>query len=576
VGDRPTFEIGLTMAGAVSAGAYTAGVIDFLFEALDAIEDVRAGRSTAYLDAGLPKQKPIADPPHDVQIRTMSGTSAGSMATAIVATILGTRVPPVTSKRAATHSEPTQNPLYDAWVEDIHYDKLLSTSDIVNKQPVLSLLNSAPLNGIVKTTLGYAKRKDYLRPYVSDSVSIYFCVSNLRGVRYSLQLNVGRGVPSEHQMSMHADWLRFQWSKTASADASLAPGSLTKEWERLGQAALASGAFPVGLSAQTLSRDFDDYVNRKWFDVSTNKFCEFPPLDKRSEFPNGKYAFVNADGGVFNNEPLELCRLELAGADGRNPREPDKARRAVILIDPFPNLFKLEKSYDLEVHRALLPVIQSLFAAMISQARFKVDELALADNPNVASRYAIMPVRYDANDQAATHAIACGSLGGFGGFLSKTFRHHDFMLGRRNCQKFLADHFALPFDRAKDIKNPLFARWSDDLVKEFRIAPSPNDPPPQPDCLPIVPLLGKLASPDYTKMPPWPDDPYDLKRDELKDAIISRADAIKDSLVAQYKPSWALRAGIGAYWPFKKSGWVDRFAIQKIDADLKDFGIRFP
>jgi hypothetical protein len=29
------FEIGLVMAGAVSAGAYTAGVVDFLIQALD-------------------------------------------------------------------------------------------------------------------------------------------------------------------------------------------------------------------------------------------------------------------------------------------------------------------------------------------------------------------------------------------------------------------------------------------------------------------------------------------------------------------------------------------------------------
>jgi hypothetical protein len=28
--NRPSFEIGLTLAGAVSAGAYTAGVIDFV------------------------------------------------------------------------------------------------------------------------------------------------------------------------------------------------------------------------------------------------------------------------------------------------------------------------------------------------------------------------------------------------------------------------------------------------------------------------------------------------------------------------------------------------------------------
>jgi len=33
---KPKFEIGLVRAGAVSAGAYTAGVLDFLLQALDA------------------------------------------------------------------------------------------------------------------------------------------------------------------------------------------------------------------------------------------------------------------------------------------------------------------------------------------------------------------------------------------------------------------------------------------------------------------------------------------------------------------------------------------------------------
>ena len=33
-----SFEIGLAMAGAISAGAYSGGVLDFLIEALDAWE----------------------------------------------------------------------------------------------------------------------------------------------------------------------------------------------------------------------------------------------------------------------------------------------------------------------------------------------------------------------------------------------------------------------------------------------------------------------------------------------------------------------------------------------------------
>jgi len=579
--DRPTFEIGLTMAGAVSAGAYTAGVIDFLFEALDAIEDVRGGRSTEHLTAGLSGEKPVIEPPHKVQLRAMSGTSAGSMVTAIVATILGTRAPPVTAERTATQSGATGNPLYDAWVEEIHYDKLLSTSDLVEGKHVLSVLNSEPLEGIVKATLRYAEKSDYLRPYVADPVEIFFCVGNLRGVRYALDLNVGGEVPAEYQMSMHADRMEFRWSKAKMAEQpgaiALSPGATPKGWKTLGDTALASGAFPIGLSARALVRDFADYERRKWFNGYSGKSEEFPPLDKSENFEGGKYKFVNADGGVFNNEPLELCRTALAGEGGRNPREPDEATRAVILVDPFPNLFDLEKDYATDTHRELLDVAQNLFSAMISQARFKVDELALASAPNVASRYAIMPVRYDDRDRRQQHAIACGALGGFGGFLSKAFRHHDFMLGRRNCQRFLAAHFALPAGNAANNLNPLFAEWPDDLREKFKVK-GRNDPRYRFSGqlhLPIVPLLGKLASPQYTRMPPWPAAPHDLTRRDLQDKIIARADALKASLVAQYQPSSVLQAGISSYWWLKKKDWVDRFAIQRVKKDLDELGIRF-
>jgi hypothetical protein len=43
-------------------------------------------------------------------------------------------------------------------------------------------------------------------------------------------------------------------------------------------------------------------------------------------------------------------------------------------------------------------------------------------------------------------ALQCASLGAFGGFFERGFRAHDYALGRRNCQKFLRDHFILPVD----------------------------------------------------------------------------------------------------------------------------------
>src|SRR3954465_8870123 len=111
--DHPTLELGLVMAGAISAGAYTAGVLDFLIEALDAIEDVRAGGDTPPPGSSEADRKPIIDPPHQLRLTAMSGTSAGAMVTAIFTTLLGTRILPVGPDRRLTDSSRTDNPLYD-------------------------------------------------------------------------------------------------------------------------------------------------------------------------------------------------------------------------------------------------------------------------------------------------------------------------------------------------------------------------------------------------------------------------------------------------------------------------------
>ncbi|SAL85170.1 hypothetical protein AWB68_07588 [Caballeronia choica] len=76
-----TFEIGIVLAGAISAGAYSSGVVDFLIEALDAWEAAKeAERKT-----GRP-QNEWSVPPHDVVLRVFAGASA------VPARIVWTRV----------------------------------------------------------------------------------------------------------------------------------------------------------------------------------------------------------------------------------------------------------------------------------------------------------------------------------------------------------------------------------------------------------------------------------------------------------------------------------------------------
>lgn len=61
---RPTFEIAFVLAGAISAGCYSAGVTDFMIEALD--------------DYYAERDKPRWDGPmHDVRVPVLAGASAG-------------------------------------------------------------------------------------------------------------------------------------------------------------------------------------------------------------------------------------------------------------------------------------------------------------------------------------------------------------------------------------------------------------------------------------------------------------------------------------------------------------------
>ena len=64
-----TFQIGLALSGAISAGAYTAGVLDYLFQALNAWEQAK-------------KKDPRA-PQHQVNLQVVTGASAGAITGAL-------------------------------------------------------------------------------------------------------------------------------------------------------------------------------------------------------------------------------------------------------------------------------------------------------------------------------------------------------------------------------------------------------------------------------------------------------------------------------------------------------------
>src|SRR5215470_8826984 len=112
--DAKPFLIGINMAGAVSAGAYTAGVLDFLIEALDGWYAAKAAR------------QPV--PAHNVSIEVFSGASAGGMCAAIASVMVQG---PFAHIHDAREDQPeTTNRFYESWVNRIDIKNLLCVEDL--------------------------------------------------------------------------------------------------------------------------------------------------------------------------------------------------------------------------------------------------------------------------------------------------------------------------------------------------------------------------------------------------------------------------------------------------------------
>ncbi|MFZ6757382.1 patatin-like phospholipase family protein [Undibacterium sp. Ji50W] len=559
--DDQTFEIGLVGAGAISAGAYTAGVVDFMVVALDAWYAAKAAGDV---------------PPHDVRLSVFSGASAGSISAALGAAYLGSDQPSIATEQDAENNQ-GKNRLFDSWVDRIDISSLLESRDLADKDSkVISILDSSILRDIADSGLDVVPRQQK-RAYVADNFELILTVTNLRGVPYAFELQGSAG--ASYDMSLHADHIQFRFSdrpQEALPDRYLMPwqvfaaGKDDERTERLKLAALASAAFPVGLAPRTLQHVIqldtppDVYSARLW-DVPTPEtehphqcFTEQPiPANWKPETKSFNYPFQCVDGGVMNNEPLELARNVLCGNGGRNKRDGREAKKAVLLIDPFPS----NSSFDPAEQPApdLLKTTFKLFAALKNQARFKPDELMLALHEDVFSRFLIAPRRGD-----SVFPIACGSLGGFGGFLKRDFRKHDYFLGRRNMQQFLRCHFVLPE------KNTLFVNWTEEQRQTYCVKDHQGKIQTSADgqrYLPIIPLVAVADTECYEA--PWPAySQSDLA--QLTDSLENRLDVLLDHLVDQYFDTnhALIRYGAKLFFKLKKPEIID-YASKVISKDLK-------
>jgi predicted acylesterase/phospholipase RssA len=476
--DKP-FYVGLCLAGAVSAGAYTAGVMDYLLEALNDWESQRG-------KTGVPD--------HEIKIPVIGGASAGGMTGIITASAINNPISPVRSidPKNLAQSFP-KNKLWHTWVDMINTDMfpfLLDTGDI-KKDEFFSLFNSTFIDTIADRALRVDATQWIEPSYFDKNLMVFTTVSNLKGLSYDIGFLGSGEKPDLYCMTQHNDYITFLINASQTSGDGWIPLDFRRSdlnLELAKNAAMATGAFPIGLRSRKLSRPADLVNDNRWLRSVT----DLNPIEQ------DPYTSLNVDGGLINNEPFEKVRDVLCGitlqTDPNDYNDYNKFTSTVLMIDPFPSMPPEFKESD-----QLFQVAGSTLSALINQARIKPQHLEDAMAKGKAGQYMIGPRRNiklpdgKQREFAGAEAIACGAFGGFSGFFEREFRVHDFFLGRANCEKFLRDHFTVPEGTSNQIVDG-YAKLSRSEKEKFY--PRKKDGTLE-ESLPIIPVLSPRKDEKY-------------------------------------------------------------------------------
>ena len=463
------YPISICLAGAVSAGAYTAGVMTELLQAIRRWEN----------NDDLP-----FCPTHEIELKGFSGASAGS-------------IQAVLSALDIFASNESQELGKDAWFKAT-IEKMLNLSDLQDKESVRSILNSDVLKSIANEQVKKHRWGQKWPKYISDPFELRLSVTNLRGVPYKLNLPAENS--TEFGMSTHNEYLRFKFLQKAKPSRSyhnIVFGTKNKfDYDRLIEGALASSAFPIAFSPIELKRprvgNIDYHSAKDWMKpVSIKKTgskttVSYKP-EKREPAWNRDFGpkedVVAVDGGATNNEPIVEAFKILFDDDFSEWQKIDhnEPQGRVLMIDPFPNAVDREiKGDDLRIDNSL----GKLISALIGHARFSEPLIVSEALQNrVGLVYPSLPGR-----TGNLMALRSGAIGGFTGFLKKKFLEHDYALGRLNMKRFLRYHFTLPID---DI---LFDKWRDDnsKIEAWKVVKKNGLKE-----IPIIPVYEKNEKGDY-------------------------------------------------------------------------------
>ena len=434
------FKICIAMAGAVSAGAFTGGVMDYLLETLELWEkekekNRKLGTHHPEYDFSLPM--------HDVEIDVISGSSAGGITgTLAMLNVADEKYEPVNSG----NPQGRNNRFFQSWVEmadvpgESTFEKMLKNDDIERKKAPDSLLNSKPIDDIAEKAIAVGQRSSY-PGYISDSLDLILTTTNLRGINF--KIDFGGNDKSGSGITSHAGFFRYKLANESHKEG-IPEGddlyyvldlSRQRDVNYLKDATLSTAAFPIGLKSREVAIS-QKYVERYPKYLFGKRQGIYPLLKE-----NSVYKFNSIDGGLINNEPFAMGLKILRE---KNAEEVEDGKYAVIMIDPFPN-----RDSEIEPEnppRDMLSIAKGMFKSLRNQVMFNQDGILEALELENRTKFLVEPVRRTqagGESVRAKNDLASAPFSGFAGFLDRSFREHDYHLGRLNCQSFLRYYFCV-------------------------------------------------------------------------------------------------------------------------------------
>jgi len=572
---KQTFHLGLSMAGAVSAGAYTAGFVDYVLEALSEWENAKQTQAN----------NPNSNiPNHNVIIDAVGGASAGGMVGMIATLALYSgNWKPV--KKVSNVK--TGNILYDSWVfldDDLSlyakesrgkatFEKMLDTSDINPEVGAPSLLNSNPIDAIAERVFNELPTDaslDKLPEFISKDLRLLITLTSLRPLDYKVKMSRIKSkfldeTPS-HRVSSHDVLAHFKLNYDATKDKNkylpFHPHTLASR-SFLIKVTKATGAFPIGLKPRYFDDEFaTSYLNNS-LKVRKSLIKDMDILIDAETTSN--FQFTAIDGGTINNEPFDEVLRHLINKHGVPNLENPKF--GTVLIDPFPSFFDSEVTDKVNYKvSSIMGIVGALVPTILNQARNKqTDTYGVGLFKLMSFPRKLKSGKMEIREHPP---LATGALEGFGGFLDIKFRQHDFFLGRDNARNFLRGILFLECD--KDDPENLFYGVSDTVINEFRKKVKQDDGSEK-IYMPIIPDISKIegdTNPTKYEVEEFPKFNKEAFR-KLEKPIKNRMKAI---LKAEFKgriKKWWLRPIVAAFrgvFASKITKWV----MDQVETDFKN------